>query len=106
MYIPSHHTPPPVHQLLDKKMPLLLPNHVDPNKMDTSSGGEGSGSHSDSSPPGGIVGSVVQLCVDVMLQCLGARGDGGSYEWEQQQGKLIPQHLVRSIDFECVLCTG
>ena len=74
--------------------------------MDTSSGGEGSGSHSDSSRPGGIVGSVVQLCVDVMLQCVGVRGDGGSYEWEQQQGKLIPQHLVRGIDFECVLCTG
>ena len=90
------------HQLLDKKMALLLPK-VDPDKMDTNE--EGSRSHSDSSP-GGIVSTIVQLCVDVMLQCLGARRDNSSYEWEQQQGKLIPQHLIRGIDFECVLCTG
>ena len=84
-------------------MALLLPK-VDPDKMDT--GVAGSGSHSSSSSFGSIVGSIVQLCVDVMLQCLGMRGGNGSYEWEQQQGKLVPQHLVRGIDFECVLCTG
>ena len=84
-------------------MALFLPK-VDPDKMETSE--EGSRSHSDSSP-GGIVGAIVQLCMGVMFQCLGVRsGDTGSYEWEQQQGKLVPQHLVRGIDFECVLCTG
>ena len=94
----------PTQQLLDKKISMLLPK-VDPDKMDTNEEGSRSHSNSRASCGGGIVGAIVQLCVDVMLQCLGLRSDCGSYSWEQQ-GKLVPQHLVRSIDFECVLCTG
>ena len=43
---------------------------------------------------------IIKMCVDVMVQCV----RGGA--WDEIAGKVVPQHLVRSIDFECVLCTG
>ena len=77
-------------QLLDKKMtffPEAAPNHAD-------------ASNSAAGACNSLSGVVVKICVDVMVQCVG----GGA--WEEIGGKVVPQHLVRSIDFECVLCTG
>lgn len=75
-------------QLLDKKktfFPEAAPNHTDA---------------SDLAAGNSLSGVIVKICVDVMVQCV----RGGA--WDEMGGKIVPQHLVRSIDFECVLCTG
>lgn len=65
--------------------PETTPNHADA---------------SDSMAGNSLSGIIVKICVDVMVQCV----RGGA--WDEIGGKVVPQQLVRSIDFECVLCTG
>ena len=80
-------------QLLDKKMTTKMA------AADTLDGGDHTSFDVD------ICTIVVKLCVDVMMQCV--RGDSYT-RWDDQGSKfkVVPEQLVKSIEFECVLCTG
>ena len=58
-------------------------------------------------PSSAACNTIVKLCVNVMVQCLNGHSiTHSSTTLEDLASKDIPQELVKSIDFECVLCTG
>ena len=78
-------------QLLDKKL-LSLSRADSSGSADKSGGGL-------QATCGALSGAIIKKCVDLMLLC--TRGQGGP-----DTNAHLPQHLVKDVDFECVLCTG
>ena len=79
-------------QLLEQNM-VAFPRTSN-SQMDTTDG------HQATAPTVGISGTIVQLCVQVMVECVNIEAV------PEGQDKIILQDLINSMDFECVLCTG